>query len=64
VLLRAPNRICPKRDESLLQAATPILISISAAARGQNREGGNSTMQDIGAHSVRNTPPELTHAGK
>src|SRR5512145_3085899 len=49
--LRAANGFSLKRDVSLLHAATPMLISASAAARGQHRERTISRTRDIATHS-------------
>src|SRR5215510_4938783 len=51
VSLPRPNGLSWSRDASLLHAATPIVISVSAAARGQDRERNISRTRDIATHS-------------
>jgi hypothetical protein len=51
VSLPRPNGLSCNRDASLLHAATPIVISVSAAARGQDRERNISRTRDIATHS-------------
>src|SRR4029453_699344 len=51
VSLPSPNGLSWNRDASLLHAPTPIVISVSAAARGQHRERNISRPRDIAAHS-------------
>src|SRR5262245_60018634 len=47
------------RDTSPLQAATPMVISASAAARRQNREHNRSRTQDIATHTHTQHKPSL-----
>src|SRR5262245_168696 len=51
VSLPRPNGLSCNRDASLLHAATPIVISVSAAARGQDRARNISRTRDIATHS-------------
>jgi hypothetical protein len=51
VSLPRPNGLSWNRDASLLHAATPIVISVSAAARGQDRARNTSRTRDIAIHS-------------
>src|SRR5262245_42397514 len=51
VSLLRPNGHSWKRDVSLLHAATPIVISVSAAARGHDRARNISRTRDIATHS-------------
>jgi hypothetical protein len=54
--MRGANGLSLKRDASLLQAATPMLISASAAARGQHRDRTISRTRDIATHSHATHP--------
>jgi hypothetical protein len=51
VSLPRPNGLSWNRDASLLHAATPMVISVSAAARGQDRARNISRTRDIATHS-------------
>jgi hypothetical protein len=44
------NGLSLKRDASPLQAATPIVVSASAATRGQHRARNLSRTQDIATY--------------
>src|SRR5258708_7065902 len=55
--------VSPNRDDSPLQAATPIVISANTAASGHDRVRNGSSTQDIATHSYAVQGAELTPGG-